>query len=131
MGVAPRKKGEKSDSEKRRDARKENFMVLYCSCPQRTDFLDERHKFKETNGVFNVAKGIRNTFGKGNATAKQAIDVKLARQGIELDRTGFAINRYMRKRNRLVAYGIDDEIAARHHLGIKNDECKLAESHLY
>ena len=63
--------------------------------------------------------------------AMPPIDVKLARQGIELDHTGFAIDRYMRMRNRLVANGIDDEIAARHHLGIKNDECKLAESHLY
>ena len=118
-GCSSKKKGEKSDSEKRRDARKENFMVLYCSCPQRTDFLDKRHKFKETNGVFNVAKGIRNTFGKGNATAKQAIDVKLARQGIELDSKSFAIHRYMRNGNGLVANGIDNEIATRHLLGIE------------
>ena len=110
---------DQTTGDKSRCPKREFHRCIYCSRPWRTDFLDERHKFKETNGIFNVTKGIRNTFGKGNATAKQAIDVKLSRQGIELDSKGFTIHRYTRNRNRLVANGVDNGIATRHLLGIK------------
>ena len=73
------RKDQTAGDDKRRCRKREFRSCTYCSCPGRTDFLDERHKFIETNGIFNVAKGIRNAFGKGNATAKQAIDAKLAR----------------------------------------------------
>jgi len=70
---------DQTTGDKRRCPKREFRSCTYCSCPRRTDFLDERHKFVEANGIFNVAKGVRNAFGKGNATAKQAIGVKLAR----------------------------------------------------